>query len=181
LDNIFKRKNMMKHILKTALFLITITMSLSIQSQTDFEQNGISVGVIVSDLEASKIFYTKIVGMIEVPGFSVTDDIGKRTGLTGGLPFDVTVLKLEDTPTASQWKLMSFKKEATHPKQKYIQDDTGMQYITIFPKDMAGAIARIKKNNIPTLGETPIQLPNGKTFVLIQDPDGTFIELIGDL
>jgi catechol 2,3-dioxygenase-like lactoylglutathione lyase family enzyme len=170
----------MKHIIKTISFLIMITMSMSISAQTDFEQNGISVGVIVSDLEASKTFYTEIVGMKEVPGFSVTGDIGKRSGLTGGLPFDVTVLKLEDSPTASQWKLMSFKKDATHPKQKHIQDDTGMQYITIFPKNIALVIERIKKNNIPTLGDTPIQLPDGKTFVLIQDPDGTFVELIGD-
>ena len=171
----------MRRIMKTIIFLIGMTMSMSISAQTDFEQNGISVGVIVSDLEASKIFYAEIVGMKEVPGFSVTADIGKRSGLTGGLPFDVTVLKLEDSPTASQWKLMSFKKDATHPKQKHIQDDTGMQYITIFPKNIALVIERIKKNNIPTLGETPIQLSNGKTFVLIQDPDGTFVELIGDL
>lgn len=171
----------MKNVIKTVLFLMIINTSMSIHAQTDFEQSGISVGVIVSDLEASKTFYTEIVGMIEVPGFSVTADIGKSTGLTGGLPFDVAVLKLEDTPKASQWKLMSFKKDATHPKQQYIQDDTGMQYITIFPKDIALTIARIKKNNIPTLGETPIKLPDGKTFVLIQDPDGTFVELIGDL
>jgi predicted enzyme related to lactoylglutathione lyase len=171
----------MKNVIKTVLFLMIMNTGMPINAQTDFEHSVISVGVIVSDLEASKTFYTEIVGMIEVPGFSVTGDIGKRTGLTGGLPFDVVVLKLEDTPKASQWKLMSFKKEATHPKQQYIQDDTGMQYITIFPKDIALAIERIKKNNIPTLGETPMQLPDGKTFVLIQDPDGTFVELIGDL
>lgn len=155
-------------------------MSIVTNAQTDFEQNAISIGVIVSDLEASVTFYKEIVGMKEVTGFSVTDDVAKRTGLTGGIPFDVRVLKLEDSPTASQWKLMSFKKEATHPKQQYIQDDTGMQYITIFPKNMKEVIARIKKNNIQTLGETPTKLPNGKIFILIQDPDGTFVELIGD-
>ena len=46
---------------------------------------------------------------------------------------------------------------------------------------MKQAIARIKKYKVPMLGETPTKLPNGKTFILIQDPDGTFIELIGDL
>lgn len=166
--------------LKTILFLIGITMSMGTNAQTDFEQNGISIGVIVSDLDASVAFYKEIVGMKEVQGFNVTSDVAKRTGLTGGVPFDVRVLKLEDSPTASQWKLMSFKKEATHPKQQYIQDDTGMQYITIFPKNMKDVIKRIEKNKVPTLGETPTKLPNGKTFILIQDPDGTFIELIGD-
>lgn len=170
----------MKNSLKTVLFLIGITTAMTTNAQTDFEQNGISIGVIVSDLEASVAFYKEIVGMKEVPGFSVTSDVAKRTGLTGGVPFDVRVLKLEDSPAASQWKLMSFKKEATHPKQQYIQDDTGMQYITIFPKNMKEVIKRIKTNNIQTLGETPTKLPNGKIFVLIQDPDGTFVELIGD-
>lgn len=154
---------------------------MSIHAQTEFQQNAISIGVVVSDLEASTTFYKDVIGMVEVPGFNVTSEVANQTGLTGGLPLQVTVLKLEDTPTASEWKLMSFKKEATHPKQQYIQDDTGMQYITIFPKDMKQAIARIKKYKTPTLGETPTKLPNGKTFILIQDPDGTFIELIGDL
>ncbi len=158
-----------------------INASMAIHAQAKFEQSAISIGVVVSDLEASIAFYKDVVGMTEVPGFNVTSEIANRTGLTGGLPLQVTVLKLEDSPTATEWKLMSFKKEATHPKQQYIQDDTGMQYVTIFPKDMKDAITRIKKHKIPTLGETPTKLPNGKTFILIQDPDGTFIELIGDL
>lgn len=39
---------------------------------------------------------------------------------------------------------------------------------------------RIKENNIKMLGDTPVQLPDGRTFILIQDPDGIFIELIGN-
>ncbi|WP_299767035.1 VOC family protein [uncultured Dokdonia sp.] len=171
----------MKNNIKKGLLLLLIQISMVINAQTEFEQSAISIGVVVSDIDASTAFYKDVVGMIEVPGFNVTSEVAKKTGLTGGLPLQVTVLKLEDSPTATEWKLMSFEKEATHPKQQYIQDDTGMQYITIFPKDMKDAIARIKKHKVPTLGETPTKLPNGKTFILIQDPDGTFIELIGDL
>jgi len=171
----------MKNIIKKAFFLLLIQTGMIINAQAEFEQSAISIGVVVSDLEVSTAFYKDVVGMTEVPGFSVTSEVANRTGLTGGLPFEVTVLKLEDSPTATEWKLMSFKRKATHPKQEYIQDDTGMQYITIFPKDMQDAMARIKKHKVPTLGETPTKLPNGKTFILIQDPDGTFIELIGDL
>ncbi len=171
----------MKNSIKIGFLLLIIQIGMVVNAQTAFEQNAISIGVVVSDIEASTAFYKDVVGMLEVPGFNVTSEVAKKTGLTGGLPLQVTVLKLEDSPTATEWKLMSFKKEATHPKQQYIQDDTGMQYITIFPKDMKQAMARIKKYNVPTLGETPTKLPNGKTFILIQDPDGTFIELIGDL
>ena len=179
--NISNESPTMKNLIKTTFLLLLIQITMTVHAQADFEQSGISIGVIVSDLEASATFYKDVIGMREVEGFSVTGDVSKLTGLTGGIPFDVRVFKLEDSPTASQWKLMSFKKEAAHPKQKFIQDDTGMQYITIFPKNMNDALERIKKNEIQLLGKTPTVLPNGKTFILIQDPDGTFIELIGDM
>jgi len=40
-------------------------------------------------------------------------------------------------------------------------------------------LKRIKEHNIKLIAETPTKLDDGRQFVLIQDPDGTFIELIG--
>ena len=148
------------------------------EKENPFENSTIQMGVVVSDLQESLDFYKKIIGMEEVGEFSVPKEFGKDSGLTGGLPFDVKILKLEDHPGANQYKLMSFKK----PKKKktgHIQDDTGVQYITIFVKSVKPFIERCKRNNIPLLGKTPIKLADGRSFVLIQDPDGTFIELIG--
>ena len=119
--------------------------------------------------------------MKETGGFSVNSEMGLKTGLTNGIAFDVKVLKLIDSPKATEWKLLSFKKEATHPEQKYIQDDTGMQYITIFVNDLQPFEERLRENNIPLLGETPTQLGDGRYFILVQDPDGVFIELIGPM
>jgi predicted enzyme related to lactoylglutathione lyase len=76
---------------------------------------------------------------------------------------------------------MSFGKKPGHKRGEVIQDDTGMQYITILVKDLKPFIDRLKKHGTQMLGETPIQLGSGDHFVLIQDPDGTFIELIGPL
>jgi hypothetical protein len=44
-------------------------------------------------------------------------------------------------------------------------------------------LKRIKANNIKTLGDTasPQPIGDGLYFVMVQDPDGTFIELIGKL
>ena len=42
-------------------------------------------------------------------------------------------------------------------------------------------LGRIKKHGVKLLGETPITLNETDHFVLIQDPDGTIIELIGPL
>jgi catechol-2,3-dioxygenase len=56
-----------------------------------------------------------------------------------------------------------------------------MQYITLMVKSLAPFLERLEHNKIPLLGETPTPLSETLSFVLIQDPDGNFIELIGPL
>jgi hypothetical protein len=89
------------------------------------------------------------------------------------------LLKLNDDDNSTQWKLMSFKKETNHKVSNYIQDDLGMQYITIFVKSIKPFLKRIKEHKVKLLGDTPTHLSEERMFVLVQDPDGTFIELIG--
>ena len=149
------------------------------QTETEFDKPYISLGVVVSDLDASLDFYTQIIGMKQAGEFSVTGPIGESTGLSGGVPFDVKVLKLYDDPNATEYKLMSFNNKK-NPSEKHIQDRNGMRYTTIFLKSVEGVLKRIKEHNIELLGETPIELPDGRTFILVQDPDGVFIELIGN-
>jgi predicted enzyme related to lactoylglutathione lyase len=71
------------------------------------------------------------------------------------------------------------RKKSAHPKQNFVPDDTGIQYITIYVKSMKPIIERIKLHGIKTLGITPTKLDETRHFVAIQDPDGNFIELIG--
>ena len=144
-----------------------------------FAKNTIQVGVVVEDLDKALDFYMNVLGMVKRPGFSVNATFGKKSGLTDGLPIDVSVLKLEDSDDAQEWKVMTFGKKANHPKQTYMSDDTGIQYSTIFVKSMEPFIERIKKHGVTMLGETPIMLDDVRQFVLIQDPDGNFFELIG--
>ena len=89
------------------------------------------------------------------------------------------VLKLEDSANATEWQLMSLGTKANHPKQKYMHDDTGMQYITILVNHITPILERVKKHNVKILSGEPSSLSEGKFFILVQDPDGTFIELIG--
>jgi hypothetical protein len=44
---------------------------------------------------------------------------------------------------------------------------------------MKPILERFKKYNVKTLGITPTKLDETRDFVLVRDPDGTFIELIG--
>jgi len=96
--------------------------------------------------------------MTKVGEFDVDENFGKISGLTYEIAFHVDVLKLQDSPDANQWKLMSFNKDGSHPIPKYIHDDTGMQYITINVNSLEPFLKRIKKHNVKLLGDTPVPL-----------------------
>lgn len=172
----------MKTVALTFSLLITSLLVSGISyAQSNFSSKVIGVGVVVADLDRSLDFYVNGIGMVKTGNFTINEEFSKRSGLANGTSAAVTILKLENSPDATDWKLMSFGKKASHPTPKFIQDDTGMQYITINVKALNPIIERLKQMKVPLLGSTPTPL-NGKThFVLVQDPDGTFIELIGPL
>jgi len=144
-----------------------------------FEQNHIQIGIVAYDLEETLNFYTHILGMKKVSGFSVNKDFSLKSGLANGTPFDVTVLQLNDNKESSIIKIMSFKNRLKKKKDDFIKDNVGVRYYTIHVKALKPYIERLKKNNIKFLGKTPVQLNKDNQFVAIQDPNGIFIELIG--
>ena len=150
-------------------------------AQSNFSSKVIGIGVVVADLDRSVDFYVNGIGMVKTASFTINEDFGKRSGLTNGVATNVTILKLENSPDATDWKLMSFGKKASHPKPKFIQDDTGMQYITLQVKALQPIIDRLTKMNVSFLGSTPTPLNEKAHFAFVQDPDGNFIELIGPL
>ena len=167
----------------TTLFLSLaftfVSINYSKASPDGFSKNVISVGMVVSDLEKSIDFYTNIIGMSKVGSFSVPGSKSTELGLTNGKDINVTVLKLEDSENATEWKLMTFGEKAKHPKQNHINNDTGIQYVTIFVNSVGPFLKRCKQNNVKILSGEPSPLGNGRFFLLVQDPDGTFVELIG--
>jgi len=163
------------------LFFFVLLTSSATFSQSNFTSKLIGIGVVVSDMERSLDFYVNGIGMVKTGNFTINEDFGKRSGLTGGVAVDVNILKLDNSPEASEWKLMSFGKKAAHSRPKYIQDDTGMQYITINVKALKPVIERLKKQKVEFLGSTPTALNKDVHFVFVQDPDGNFVELIGPL
>ena len=164
--------------------LLTVTALLIggfVHAQSNFTSKSIGVGVVVADMQRSLDFYVKGIGMVKTGNFTINAEFGKRGGLTGGEAVEVNILKLENGPEGTDWKLMSFGKKASHPKSKFIQDDTGPQYITIQVKSLTPIIDRLKAQNVTFLGSTPTPLTKDSHFVLVQDPDGTFVELIGPM
>ena len=171
-------KNFLNSFVLLAVLMVVLP-SYAALPPDDFAKSGISVGVVVEDLDKALDFYLNVIGMVKTGEFGVDATKAKELGLSNGNSFDVKVLKLENSENAPEWKLMSFGKKATHPKQTYVPDDTGVQYITIFVKSMKPLLERIKKHDVKMLGKTPAMLDETRQFVLVQDPDGTFIELIG--
>ncbi|MGV3589826.1 MAG: VOC family protein [Adhaeribacter sp.] len=172
---------MKKAVVKFSFLVAACLLSFASYAQSNFSSKLIGMGVVVSDLERSLDFYVNGIGMVKAYSFKINEDFGKRSGLSNGVATDVTVLKLENSPEANEWKLMSFNKKSTKPKSKFIQDDTGVQYITINVKALKPVIERLKAKNVTFLGSSPIPLNQKSHFVLVQDPDGTFIELIGPM
>lgn len=149
------------------------------QSQ-EMSRPVIDVGVVVSDLDRSVQFYKDVLGMTTSRSFDLDTEFGRRSGLTDARAFHIEALKLEDSEQATEWKLMSF--EGASPQENaHIHDHTGVQYVTIRVDDLDPYLERIRAHDVELLGETPISLGGGNHFALIQDPDGTFIELIGPM
>jgi catechol 2,3-dioxygenase-like lactoylglutathione lyase family enzyme len=172
----------MKKPLKSLVLMTALLFafpSFAVQSPDDFAKSAISVGVVVEDLNKALDFYINVIGMVKTGEFSVDAAQAKELGLSNGNRFDVKILKLENSENAAEWKLMSFGKKASHARPTYVPDDNGVQYITIFVKSMKPILERIKKYGVKTLGKSPTMLDADRQFVLVQDPDGTFVELIG--
>ena len=134
---------MKKAVVKFSFLVAALLLSFASYSQSNFSSKLIGLGVVVSDIDRSLDFYVNGIGMVKAYSFKINEDFGKRSGLSNGVPTEVTVLKLENSPEANEWKLMSFGKKATHPQQKFIHDDTGMQYITIQVKSLKPIIERL--------------------------------------
>lgn len=173
----------MKRLTRSSLLLLALLAAFapSALRAGEFSSDTISVGVVVTDLDKSLRFYTNVLGMKVAGSFAVDAAMGKKTGLTGGVPVTITMLRLGDGKDATDWKVMSFGKPATHPPREHLQDATGMRYVTLHVTSLKPFLQRFKDNNVSLLGETPIPIGGGRHFALVQDPDGIFVELIGSL
>lgn len=151
------------------------------EPETPFSSETIHVGVVVSDLGASMKFYIEAIGMQHVSSFDIGADLGKNLGLSDGIAFRIEVLQLGTGEDATRWKLMTFGDRAEGQENSFIHDRVGMQYITVYVRNLNDAVIRLEAADIPMLGQTPAPIPNGNHFVLVQDPDGNFVEVIGPM
>lgn len=142
--------------------------------------NTVDVGVVVSDLERSRTFYTKVVGMEQTGTWHASREMSISYGINSGKPFDIIDLKLDCKGYVLKYKLN--KTEGNIHKDKTINNATesygfeklGTRYLTINVKNIDPFMERIKNNNIKY---KLVTLPDGYRVILLHDPDGALLEI----
>lgn len=146
----------------------------------------IDIGVVVGDVSRSVDFYTKVIGFEEVPGFTVPEDFCQKAGLTSGPALAIRVLTLGAGDDATRLKLMSL--SDTKPKacdNSFIHSQLGYSYLTIQLKTLGPALKRLAARGEKPVAQSPVPLPgagpDGAHLLMVRDPDGNLIELIGPM
>jgi len=90
------------------------------------------------------------------------------------------VLALGKEPTATRVKLMAFAGiRSEKPANQFIHSSLGYSYLTILVRDMDAATARLRAAGVKDLRE-PVRIRQTSDYlVLVRDPDGNIIELVG--
>ena len=149
-------------------------------STNGFSKPTIDIGIVARDVEKSAKFYSETIGLKEIKGFSAAPEFGKKIGLVDNHPINVRVFVTEEIEGATRIKLMSFPAAGGKlADRSYIHSTLGFSYLTLYVKDMDESLARLKKADVKPLGETPVSLGGKNKLLVVRDPDGNFIELIG--
>lgn len=150
----------------------------------DFASPTIDLGVVVSNIEKSADFYTKVIGFKEQKGFSVPADFAAKAGLTDKRQLDIRVFTLGEGPGATKLKLMQVKGAAGVPgKNEYIESQFGFRYLTIMVADTTKAVERATAAGAKAIASGTVAIPkdiaDGVYLTIYKDPDGNFVELVG--
>lgn len=159
---------------------VPVSATRAADSTNGFSKPTIDIGIVAKDVEKSAKFYSEVVGLKEIKGFSAAPDFGKKIGLVDNHPINVRVFVTDEIEGATRIKLMSFPAAGGKvPDRTYIHTTLGISYLTLFVKDIDQALARLKKADVKLLGETPVSLGGKNQLAAFRDPDGNILELIG--
>jgi predicted enzyme related to lactoylglutathione lyase len=147
--------------------------------RAEFARTTIDLGMVVSDVEKAAKFYGEALGFKELSGFDVPAQMAADTGLTDNRPFKVRVFVLGDEPAATRLKIMTIPGAGLKKvDNQYIGTSLGFRYLTINVADLTKALERLKQHGVAPVRE-PYRLGGNSYLVLVKDPDGNTVELIG--
>ena len=134
------------------------------------------VGITVGDLGRSVAFYTDLLGM-ELLDLSEDEDVAAIVGVPGAR---VRAADL-DAGNGQVLELLKYKTAKAQPAVPS-PDTVGSCHVSFRVSDLSGAIARLARSGVGTMGEVA-ELTEGKvwtgcTVVYVRDPDGMILELM---
>ncbi len=147
--------------------------------KAEFSRTTIDLGMVVSDVEKAAKFYGEALGFKELSGFDVPAQMASDTGLTDNRPFKVRVFVLGDEPAATRLKIMTIPgANSKKADNQYIGSSLGFRYLTIMVADLTKTMERLKQSGVAPVKE-PYRLGGNSYLILVKDPDGNTVELIG--
>jgi len=164
----------------SCLCFVNIYASTEKSTKPVFSKTTFDLGIVVSDLDKAAKFYTEVIGMTEIKGFTAPANVATSFGLTDNQPAVVRRFVMANVQGAPSLKLMAFPDApGTKPDQKFIHSTLGFSYLTLFVNDMDAAVERANKAGVKLLGTTPAKIGGDNYLAVYKDLDGNFIELIG--
>jgi catechol 2,3-dioxygenase-like lactoylglutathione lyase family enzyme len=159
--------------------LCVLRMSPAAQAPSDSGVVGVgNFSHIVSSLDRSLQFYRDVIGL-QPDGAPRTfsGDLAMKVGNTPGAQSLFTTLRVPGSPLGVEIiEYQNIERRAARPRYQ----DPGAATMGLTVVDIEAVVARAKKAgvHINTSGTTPKTLPDGTRAVLMQDPDGFFVQLI---
>lgn len=141
------------------------------------------INIVVSDLERSVQFYTRLLGLTETKRAHLTGDwIETIVGLKGVVADVVFVQPLEGGPRIELIQYLSPQGESFPEHSR--PNTHGLRHIAFQVEDMDGLRARLETAGVHFFGP-PVQVPGGvvehddghKSLCYFLDPDGVLLEL----
>lgn len=158
------------------LCLLLLSVSLCSAQDTPAELGVAAVGLVVTDLEASEVFYKEVLGFEAVGGFELNTTWSQEAGAANGHPFGVKMFKLVNEKTATVLKLAYFDTVTARPAQTGVDSYAGVNYLTFYYPELETVNQRLVNAGIDKLGWVK---RDTYQLIFVRDPDGVFIELIG--
>lgn len=161
------------------VFMLSAAERKQQEEKVEFSSTTLDIGVVAADVEKAAEFYTQALGFTQVSKFDVSDQLAGNTGLTDFKPFQVQVLALGKGPSATRLKITQIPGDGSLPvDNQYIGSSLGFRYLTMHVADLAKAVERLRRSGVSPV-KPPYRLPTGDHLILVRDPDGNLIELIG--
>ena len=162
--------------------VLMIQIARSQSNKPEFARSTIDIGMVVSDVDKATRFYTEAIGFTEAGSFDVAAQMASDAGLTDGKAFKVHMFKVGKEPTATTLKIMQFPDADLKPANtQYISSSLGVRYLTVLVSDLNKTLERLKQHGVAPV-KPPYHLSGGNNYlILVKDPDGNIIELLGPM